>query len=204
MKILAIGRNYVAHIQELQNEIPDEPVIFLKPDTALLRNNEPFYMPSFSQDIHHEVELVLRVCKEGKFISPEFAHKYFDAIGLGIDFTARDIQNNAKAKGLPWETAKAFNGSAPISSNFIPVNEFSDLKNINFHLEVNNEIRQKGNTNLVLFDFNQIIYHLSKYFTLKVGDLIFTGTPAGVASVKIGDVLKGFIEQKEMFEFEVK
>ncbi|TAG85859.1 MAG: FAA hydrolase family protein [Bacteroidetes bacterium] len=204
MKILAIGRNYVAHIQELQNEIPDEPVIFLKPDTAILRNNEPFYMPSFSQDIHHEVELVLRVCKEGKFIAPEFAHKYFDAIGLGIDFTARDIQNKAKAKGLPWETAKGFNGSAPISTNFIPVNEFSNLNNIGFHLEINGETRQTGNTSLVLFDFYQIIHHLSKYFTLKTGDLIFTGTPAGVSAVKVGDRLKGFIENKEMFDFEVK
>ncbi|TAG06764.1 MAG: FAA hydrolase family protein [Cytophagia bacterium] len=204
MKILAIGRNYVAHIQELNNEIPDEPVIFLKPDTAILRNNEAFYLPSFSQDIHHEVELVLRVCKEGKNIAVEFAHKYFDAIGLGIDFTARDLQTKAKEKGLPWEIAKAFNGSAPISNHFIAVNEFADLKNINFHLEINGEIKQKGNTGLVLFDFNQIIHHLSKYFTLKTGDLIFTGTPAGVGAVKIGDRLKGFIEQKEMFDFEVK
>lgn len=204
MKILAVGRNYVAHIQELNNEIPTEPVIFLKPDTALLRNNETFYLPSFSQDIHHEVELVLRICKEGKNIAPEFAHKYFDAIGLGIDFTARDLQAKAKEKGLPWEIAKAFNHSAPISTHFIPVNEFIDLKNINFHLEINGEIRQKGNTSLVLFDFSQIIYHLSKYFTLKVGDLIFTGTPAGVGAVKIGDRLKGFIEDKEMFDFEVK
>jgi 2-keto-4-pentenoate hydratase/2-oxohepta-3-ene-1,7-dioic acid hydratase in catechol pathway len=204
MKILCIGRNYVAHIQELQNEVPTEPVIFLKPDTALLKNNEPFYYPEFSKDIHHEVELVLRVCKEGKNIAPEFADRYFDAISLGIDFTARDLQAQAKAKGLPWEIAKSFNHSAVISQDFIPKSEFSNMKNINFRLEINEEIKQQGNTSLVLFDFHQIIAHLSKYFTLKIGDLIFTGTPAGVGGIKIGDKLKGFIEDKLMFDFEVK
>jgi acylpyruvate hydrolase len=203
MKILAIGRNYVAHIQELNNEQPSEPVVFLKPDTALLQNNEPFYYPAFSQDIHHEVELVLRVCKEGKHIEPKFASRYYDQIGLGIDFTARDIQNRAKEKGLPWETAKAFNGSAPISK-CLPIADFPDLKNINFSLKINGITRQEGNTALMLFDFEAIICYLSRYFTLKTGDLIYTGTPAGVSAVKVGDRLVGYIEDKEMFNFEVK
>ena len=203
MKILAIGRNYVAHIQELQNEQPTEPVVFLKPDTALIQNNEPFYHPDFSQDIHHEVELVLRVSKEGKNIEPKFASRYYDQIGLGIDFTARDIQQRAKEKGLPWETAKAFNGSAPVSK-FLPVSEFADLKNINFRLEVNGTLRQTGNTALMLYDFDYIVSYLSKFFTLKTGDLIYTGTPAGVSAVKIGDRLVGYIEDKEMLNFEVK
>lgn len=203
MKILAIGRNYVAHIEELKNEKPTEPVVFLKPDTALLQNNEPFYYPEFSQDIHHEVEIVLRVGKEGKHIEPKFASRYYDQIGLGIDFTARDIQTRAKEKGLPWETAKAFNGSAPVSK-FLPVGEFADLKNINFCLEVNGAVRQEGNTSLMLYDFDYIVSYLSKFFTLKAGDLIYTGTPAGVSAVKVGDRLVGFIEKQEMFNFEVK
>ncbi len=203
MKILAIGRNYVAHIQELQNEQPTEPVVFLKPDTALIQNNEPFYHPDFSHDIHHEIEIVLRVGKEGKHISPEFAARYYDQIGLGIDFTARDIQQRAKEKGLPWETAKAFNGSAPVSK-FLPVAEFTDLKNLDFHLEVNGEVRQRGNSGLMIYDFDFIVSYLSRFFTLKAGDLIFTGTPAGVAAVKIGDTLVGFLAGKEMFRFEVK
>jgi 2-keto-4-pentenoate hydratase/2-oxohepta-3-ene-1,7-dioic acid hydratase in catechol pathway len=203
MKILAIGRNYVAHIEELKNEKPTEPVVFLKPDTALLQNNEPFYYPEFSQDIHHEVEIVLRVGKEGKHIEPKFASRYYDQIGLGIDFTARDIQTRAKEKGLPWETAKAFNGSAPVSK-FLPVGEFADLKNINFRLEINGEVRQEGNTSLMLYDFDYIVSYLSKFFTLKTGDLIYTGTPAGVSAVQVGDRLVGFIEKQEMFNFEVK
>lgn len=203
MKILAIGRNYVAHIQELHNEQPSEPVVFLKPDTALLQNNEPFYYPAFSQDIHHEVELVLRVCKEGKHIEPKFAHRYYDQIGLGIDFTARDIQQRAKDKGLPWEISKAFNGSAPVSK-CLPITNFPDLHNINFRLEINKIVRQEGNTSLMLFDFDTIISYLSRYFTLKAGDLIYTGTPAGVGAVKVGDRLVGFIEQQEMFNFEIK
>jgi 2-keto-4-pentenoate hydratase/2-oxohepta-3-ene-1,7-dioic acid hydratase in catechol pathway len=204
MKILAIGRNYADHIKELNNQQSGEPVIFMKPDTALLRNNEPFYYPDFSQDIHHEIELVLRVCKEGKNIEEKFASKYFDAIGLGVDFTARDWQTKAKEKGLPWTIAKGFNGSAPISEKFLPLSEFPDLKNINFSLQVNGETKQSGNTNLMLFDFNFMIAYLSKFFTLKTGDLIFTGTPAGVGPVKIGDRLVGFIEDKEMLNFEVK
>jgi len=203
MKILAIGRNYVAHIQELNNEQLGEPVVFLKPDTALLQHNEPFYYPSFSQDIHHEVELVLRVCKEGKHIDQKFASRYYDQIGLGIDFTARDIQQRAKEKGLPWETSKAFNGSAPVSK-FLPVTDFVDLKNIGFRLEINGELRQKGSTALMLYDFDYIVSYLSQYFTLKAGDIIYTGTPAGVSAVKIGDRLIGFIEDKEMLNFEIK
>lgn len=203
MKIIAIGRNYAAHIEELNNERPTEPVVFMKPDTALLKSGTPFYHPEFSEDIHHEVELVLKVCKEGKYIKKEFAHKYFNEIGLGIDFTARDLQQKCKQKGLPWEIAKAFNGSAPIGE-FMPVSEFPDLKNINFHLDVNGATRQKGNTSLLLFDFDVIIAYVSQFFTLKVGDLIYTGTPAGVGKVSIGDRLEGFIEGKKMLDVEVK
>ncbi|TAF65840.1 MAG: FAA hydrolase family protein [Cytophagales bacterium] len=203
MKILAIGRNYAEHIAELNNERPSEPVIFSKPDTALLRNNEPFFYPSFSQNIHHEVELILRISKEGKNIEEKFANKYYDAIGIGIDFTARDLQDAAKAKSLPWTIAKGFNGSAPIS-HFLPIEEFKDLKNINFHLEINGELKQKGNTSFMLFNFDYMIAYLSRFFTLKQGDIIFTGTPQGVGSVKIGDVLTAYIEDKKMMEFEIK
>ena len=203
MKIIAIGRNYAEHIEELKNERPSAPVVFLKPDTALLKNNAAFYHPDFSENIHHEVELVLKVCKEGKYIQKQFAHRYFDEIGLGIDFTARDLQDKCKAKGLPWEIAKAFNGSAPIG-DFLPVAEFNDLKDINFHLNINGELRQKGNTAMMLFDFATIIEYISRFFTLKKGDLIFTGTPAGVGKVNIGDHLEGFIEDKKLLDFEVK
>jgi 2-keto-4-pentenoate hydratase/2-oxohepta-3-ene-1,7-dioic acid hydratase in catechol pathway len=204
MKVLAIGRNYVEHIQELNNEMPTSPVVFLKPDTAVLRNNAPFYYPSFSKDIHHEVELVLKINKEGKHIDKDFALNYIESIGLGIDFTARDLQSEAKAKGLPWEIAKGFNDSAPISTKFLPLDSFKDLKNINFSLKINNELKQKGNTSLMLFDFANIIAYLSAFFTLKTGDLIFTGTPAGVSAVQIGDKLVGYIEEEEMFNFEIK
>jgi 2-keto-4-pentenoate hydratase/2-oxohepta-3-ene-1,7-dioic acid hydratase in catechol pathway len=204
MRIFAIGRNYAEHIKELNNERPDEPVIFSKPDTAILRNNAPFYYPEFSKDIHHEVELVLRVCKEGKNIEEKFAHKYFDAIGLGIDFTARDLQQKAKEKGLPWDIAKGFNHSAPLSEKFIPVAEIADLRNINFKLEINGELRQQGNTSLMLFSFEYIIHYLSKFFTLKTGDLIFTGTPKGVGPVKIGDTLSAYFENEKLLEFNVK
>jgi acylpyruvate hydrolase len=204
MRIFAIGRNYVEHIQELNNERPDEPVVFTKPDTAILRNNAPFYLPDFSKEIHHEVELVLRVCKEGKNIEEKFAHKYYDAIGVGIDFTARDLQQKAKEKGLPWDIAKGFNGSAPISDRFIPVSELKDLKNINFSLQVDGKLKQTGNTSLMLFSFDYIIAYLSKFFTLRTGDLIFTGTPKGVAAVKAGNVLSAYIENEKLLEFEVK
>lgn len=204
MKIFAIGRNYAEHIKELNNERPDEPLIFSKPDTALLRNNAPFYYPDFSSDIHYEAELVLRICKEGKNIEEKFAGKYFDAIGVGIDFTARDLQQKAKEKGLPWDIAKGFNGSAPISDKFIPVSEFADLTNINFSLQVDGEFKQQGNTSLMLFKFDYIISYVSKFFTLRTGDLIFTGTPKGVGPVRVGNVLSAFIENEKLLEFEIK
>lgn len=204
MRIFAIGRNYAEHIQELNNERPDEPVIFTKPDTSLLRNNAPFYYPDFSSDIHHEVELILRICKEGKNIDEKFASKYYDAIGIGIDFTARDLQQKAKEKGLPWDIAKGFNGSAPVSDTFYPVSHFKNLKNINFSLQIDNMLRQQGNTSMMLFSFDYIVHYLSKFFTLRAGDLIFTGTPKGVGPVKAGNVLSAYIENEKLLEFEVK
>jgi acylpyruvate hydrolase len=204
MRIFAIGRNYAEHIQELNNERPDEPVIFSKPDTALIRNNDPFYYPDFSKDIHYEAELVLRISKEGKNIQDKFASKYYDAIGVGIDFTARDLQQKAKEKGLPWDIAKGFNGSAPVSDKFLPVNTFADLKNINFSMKLNGELKQQGNTSLMLFGFDYIVSYLSKFFTLRTGDLIFTGTPKGVGPVKVGDTLTAYIENEKLLEFEVK
>jgi acylpyruvate hydrolase len=204
MRIFAIGRNYVEHIKELNNEKPDEPVIFTKPDTAVLKNNSPFFYPDFSKDIHHEVELVLRISKEGKNIQEKFASKYYDGIGVGIDFTARDLQQKAKEKGLPWDIAKGFNGSAPVSDKFLPVGSFADLRNINFSLNINGELKQQGNTSLMLFGFDYIISYLSKFFTLRTGDLIYTGTPKGVGPVKIGDKLSAYIEDEKLLEFEVK
>jgi len=203
MKIIAIGRNYAAHIEELKNEKPSLPVVFLKPETAVLKNNEPFYHPDFSENIHHEVELVLKISKNGKYIKKAFAHQYYEEIGIGIDFTARDLQQHCKEKGLPWEIAKAFNGSAPIGQ-FLPKSQFPDLQNINFHLNVNGELRQKGNTSLMLYDFGVIIEYVSQFFTLKKGDLIYTGTPAGVSKVNIGDRLEAFIEDQKLLEFDVK
>ncbi|HEY9487159.1 MAG TPA: fumarylacetoacetate hydrolase family protein [Chryseosolibacter sp.] len=204
MRIFAIGRNYAEHIKELNNERPDEPVIFTKPDTALLRNNTPFYYPEFSKDIHYEVELILRISKEGKNIDEKFAAKYFDAIGIGIDFTARDLQQKAKEKGLPWDIAKGFNGSAPLSEKFIPVAEFKNLKDINFSLTINGGVRQQGNTSLMIFSFEYVISYLSRFFTLRTGDLIFTGTPKGVGPVHVGDTLSAFIGNEKLLEFEVK
>lgn len=204
MRIFAIGRNYAEHIKELNNERPEEPVIFTKPDTAVLRNNSPFYYPDFSKDIHHEAELVLRISKEGTNIEEKFAPRYYDSIGIGIDFTARDLQQKAKDKGLPWDIAKGFNGSAPVSDKFLPVNDMKDLNNINFSLKINGELKQQGNTSLMLFGFDYIISYLSKFFTLRTGDLIFTGTPKGVGPVKIGDILSAFIEDEKLLEFEIK
>ena len=203
MKIIAIGRNYSQHAKELNNPIPEKPILFLKPDTAVLKENKPFYYPSFSSDIHHEIEVVLKVCKEGKYIQQKFAHKYFEEIGLGIDFTARDLQANQKAKGLPWEIAKAFDHSAPVSE-FILKEELGDLKNLSFKLFINEELRQNGNTSGMIFDFDELIAYASIFFTLKKGDLIFTGTPAGVAPVKIGDQLKGYLNDVELINFEIK
>lgn len=203
MKIIAIGRNYTEHIQELNNEIPDRPVIFLKPDTAVLKQNKPFYLPEFSSDIHYEAEVVIKVSKEGKHIAKKFASKYYEEIGLGIDFTARDLQNELKSKGLPWELAKSFDNSAPVSE-FVPKTEYEDLRNLAFSLKINGELKQSGNTKNMLHYFDDIISFVSEYITLKKGDLIFTGTPSGVGKVNIGDKLTGFIEDRMLLDFEIK
>ena len=203
MKIIAIGRNYAAHAKELNNEIPTQPVIFLKPDTAVLKDNKPFYIPDFSSDIHFELEVVLKVCKEGKHIAEKFASNYYDEIGLGIDFTARDIQAKHKEKGLPWELAKAFDNSAAIS-NFLPKSDFPNLYEMGFELKVNEQTRQNGHTSNLLFSFEKIIAFVSQYITLKKGDLIFTGTPEGVGQVKPGDHLAAWLEGKQLLDFNVK
>lgn len=203
MKIICIGRNYVNHINELQNERPEEPVIFLKPDTAILPKKFPFVIPEFSNDIHHEVEILVKISKVGKYIDTKFAHKYYDEIGLGIDFTARDIQNKLKEKGLPWEKAKAFDGSAVIG-DFISKKIFSSIENITFELNNNGVTVQKGNTSQMLWKIDEIIAHISQYFTLKKGDIIFTGTPEGVAAVKPNDILEGYIEDKKLFRIQIK
>jgi acylpyruvate hydrolase len=203
MKILCIGRNYEDHAKELKNPLPPEPIIFSKPDSALLRNNDPFFLPDFANSFHHEVEIVVRINHLGKNIEEKFAHRYYDEIGLGIDFTARDLQDELRSKGLPWEKCKAFDSSAVISK-FVRKDKFLDINNLNFHLEVNGEIRQQGNTSDMIFNIDQIILHVSKYFTLKIGDYIFTGTPAGVGPVKIGDRLRGFLEGENFLDFQVK
>jgi acylpyruvate hydrolase len=203
MKILAVGRNYSEHAKELNNPVPTEPVVFLKPDTAILREGKPFYHPDFSNDIHYEVELVLKIKKEGKHIEEKFALNYIESIGIGIDFTARDIQEKCKQKGLPWEIAKGFDHSAPIG-NFISLSEFKDLKNISFSLTKNSSVVQQGNSGDMIFSFEQIISYLSKRFTLKKGDLIFTGTPAGVGKITIGDHYEAFIENQLLLRLDVK
>jgi 2-keto-4-pentenoate hydratase/2-oxohepta-3-ene-1,7-dioic acid hydratase in catechol pathway len=203
MKFICIGRNYVDHVQELNNEIPDEPVVFLKPDTAMLKDNQAFFYPDFSKDIHYEVEVLVKINREGKYINEKFAHKYYNEIGLGIDFTARDLQQKAKEKGLPWEKAKAFNGSAVIS-HFSSKENFADLQQLNFRLEADGEIKQSGNTSLMMYAIDAIIAHVSQYFTLKKGDIIFTGTPKGVGPIHRGQRLKGFLENQLMFDFEIK
>jgi len=203
MKIIAIGRNYAEHAKELNNPVPGVPVIFMKPDTALLKDNKPFYHPDFSTDIHHEIEIVIKISKEGKHVNQKFADSYYEEVALGVDFTARDIQARHKEKGLPWELAKAFDNSAPIS-NFLPKSQFADLRNLNFKLDVNGQTRQEGNTSFMLFPFDYIIAFVSQYITLKKGDLIYTGTPAGVAKVNVGDRLEGYIENQKMLDFYVK
>lgn len=203
MKIIAIGRNYAEHAKELNNPVPTTPVIFLKPDTALLKDNKPFYHPDFSDDVHFELEVVLKICKEGKHIAEKFASNYYDEIGLGIDFTARDIQTKHKEKGLPWELAKAFDNSAPVSI-FLPKTDFEDLYNLSFELKVNGENRQNGDTKDLLFSFEKIISFISQYITLKKGDLIFTGTPAGVGKVNRGDKLEASLEGRQLLNFDVK
>jgi len=203
MKIICIGRNYVDHIKELNSAMPASPVFFLKPDTALLLRNRPFYYPSFSKEIHHEVELVIKVSKVGKNIQKAFAHTYFEEIGVGLDLTARDLQEIAKQKGLPWTISKGFDQSAPIS-RFLPKSNFDDLANINFHLDLNGKTVQKGNSGLMLYPFDDIIMHVSKYMTLRTGDIIFTGTPAGVGPIHIGDKLEAFVEGEKLISFQIK
>lgn len=202
MKIICVGRNYGEHAKELGNAVPESPVIFCKPDTALLKNAEPFYLPDFSKDVHHEVELVIKIGKMGKKINEKFARNYFSEIGLGIDFTARDKQTELKGKGLPWELAKGFDGSAPIG-DFMNVSEL-DLGNIDFSLTKNGTPVQQGNSAQMIFSFEQIVSYVSQFFTLKVGDLIYTGTPAGVSRVEIGDTLEGFMNGKKMLHCVVK
>lgn len=202
MKIICIGRNYAKHIEELANERPVSPVVFLKPDSAILPRKNPFFIPAFSKDVHYEVEVLVKINKVGKHIDAKFGHKYYDEIGLGIDFTARDVQAVCKEKGLPWEKAKAFDGSAVIGS-FYPKKEF-DLENLNFQLYKNDALVQDGNTSAMLWKIDELIAYVSQYFTLKKGDVIFTGTPAGVGGVQENDVLKGVIEGREAFSIRVK
>ncbi len=203
MKIICIGRNYVKHIEELQNERPAEPVVFMKPDSAILLKQHPFVIPAFSSDIHHEVELLVKISKVGKYIEPKFAHQYYDEIGLGIDFTARDLQQQLKDNGLPWEKAKAFDGSAVIGE-FRSKKLFSSLENINFELKNNGQTVQTGNSSLMLWNIDELIAHVSQFFTLKIGDIIFTGTPEGVAKVMPDDVLEGFLENEKVFRINIK
>jgi len=203
MKIICMARNYVAHAKELNNPLPEHPVFFMKHENSIVRNNKPFFYPDFSKEIHHELELVIKFSKVGKSIEREYAHTYFDEIGLGIDFTARDLQAEAKSKGHPWEVAKAFDNSAPISE-FIPVSEFEDISNINFRLDINGTTVQETSTTLMIFPIDQQISYISRYITLKTGDLLFTGTPAGVGPVKIGDHLEAFLEDRKLMDFHIK
>ena len=203
MKIICIGRNYKNHVNELNNIVPTEPVIFLKPDTSIILKKQPFFIPDFSNDIHYEVEVIVKINRVGKYISKEFAHKYYDKIGLGIDFTARDIQQNQKQFGLPWEKAKAFDGSALIGK-WVNKTSFDDINDINFSLMKNNELVQQGNTSQMLWDIDSIVAYVSSFFTLKIGDIIFTGTPAGVGAVKENDNLKGFINGDEFFDIKIR
>ena len=204
MKIICIGRNYTDHIAELHNEKPKDPVIFLKPDTAILLKKQPFFIPDFSNDVHYEVEVLVRINKVGKHIQKKFAHKYYDEIGLGIDFTARDLQQQLKEKGLPWEKANSFDGAAVVGEKWLPRDQFSSVDDISFSLQKNGEIVQKGNSSHMLWKIDELIEYVSKYFTLKIGDIIFTGTPAGVGPVAINDQLTGFIENEKIFSIQVK
>ncbi|MRX68186.1 2-keto-4-pentenoate hydratase/2-oxohepta-3-ene-1,7-dioic acid hydratase (catechol pathway) [Flavobacterium resistens] len=203
MKIICIGRNYTNHIAELKNERPEEPVVFMKPDSAVLLKQHPFVIPEFSEEIHHEIEIIVKINKVGKYIEPKFAHKYYDEISVGIDFTARDLQDKLKAKGLPWEKAKAFDGSAVIG-DFLPKSDFVSMENLTFELTNNSKTVQKGNTSLMLWKIDELVSYVSQFFTLKIGDIIFTGTPEGVAAVKPNDVLEGFLEDKKLFRIQVK
>lgn len=202
MKIICIGRNYAEHAKEMNSAVPTEPVFFMKPDTALLKEGD-FYLPDFSKDVHHEIELVLKICKTGKHIEEQFAHKYYDEIGLGIDFTARDVQAKCKERGLPWEKAKAFDNAAPLGK-MVKKETFGDLNNISFELKINGEAKQNGNSKDLIFSFDNVISYISKFITLKQGDLIYTGTPEGVGQVKIGDKLEGFINGKSFLQLNIK
>ena len=204
MKIICIGRNFAQHAKELGNAVPTEPVIFLKPETALILKGQPFFYPQHSQDVHYEVELVVRIERVGKHIEEQFAHRYYSSIGLGIDFTCRDIQSICKEKGLPWEKAKAFDQSAPVGREFIPLVELDNAKDIGFHLIKNGVEVQRGSSQDMIFSIDQLISEVSKYFTLKIGDLLFTGTPAGVGPVEIGDQLEGFIEDRKVLDLRIK
>ncbi|MFO7744504.1 MAG: fumarylacetoacetate hydrolase family protein, partial [Psychroflexus sp.] len=202
MKLICIGRNYASHISELKNEKPEHPVVFLKPDSSILLKNNPFIIPSFSEDVHYEVEVLVRIKKVGKHIQNKFAHKYYDEIGLGIDFTARDIQNQLKDKGLPWEKAKGFDGAAVIGERWFSKSEFKDVNDISFRLEKNKDIVQSGSTSEMLWKIDELIAYVSQYFTLKIGDIIFTGTPSGVGRVDEGDILEGYIEDSSCFSIQ--
>lgn len=203
MKIICIGRNYIDHAKELNNEVPEKPVFFMKPDSAILKGNRPFYIPDFSNQIEYEVELVVKINRLGKNIGKKFAHRYYNEIGLGIDFTARDLQNECKSKGLPWEVAKTFDQSAVLSP-FIAKDDLGDLNNVAFCLKKNNEVVQQAVSGQMLFGIDELIAYVSQFVTLKIGDMIFTGTPAGVGKVDIGDRLSGFIEEQKMFDFEIR
>ena len=203
MKIICIGRNYADHISELNNERPSEPVVFIKPDSAILLQQHPFVIPAFSDDIHHEIEVIIRINKVGKYIDQKFAHKYYSEIGVGIDFTARDLQEQLKSKGLPWEKSKAFDGSAVIGA-FIQKVDLPSIDNLNFELTTNGVSVQKASTKLMLWSIDELVSNVSQYFTLKIGDIIFTGTPAGVAKVISGDVLEGYLEGRKLFRTHVK
>jgi len=204
MKIICIGRNYTDHISELQNEKPEDPVIFLKPDTSVLLKKQPFFIPDFSEEVHYEVEVLVKIKKVGKHIQEKFAHKYYDEIGLGIDFTARDLQQKLKEKGLPWEKAKAFDGAAVIGEKWLPKDSVGDINMLNFSLEKNGATVQKSNTKLMLWKIDELIAYVSQFFTLKIGDVIFTGTPAGVGKVAAEDKLTGFIEDTKIFSIQIK
>lgn len=202
MKIICIGRNYADHAKELNNKVPDHPLVFMKPPTALLVNNKPFYYPDFTNDLHYEGELVLKICKNGRHVQPAYARDYYDQIAFGIDFTARDLQQQCKSKGHPWEIAKGFDSSAPISK-FINIGK-RDIEQIKFTTILNGEVVQQGNTSDLIFDFNTLICYVSRFFKLQQGDMIFTGTPAGVGPVKIGDIIEGYIEERKMIRCEIR
>jgi len=204
MKIICVGRNYTEHIEELKNEKPDDPVIFQKPDTSILLKKQPFFIPDFSNDVHYEVEVLVKIKKIGKHIQEKFANKYYDEIGLGIDFTARDLQQKLKEKGLPWEKAKAFDGAAVIGSKWLNKNDLGSVDNLSFSLKKDEEIVQEGNTSHMLWKIDELIAYISTYFTLKIGDIIFTGTPAGVGKVSPDDRLTGFLENTKMFSIKIK